>query len=116
MILSVFQLLPHITHNIILKSEVRELIMHVQKLYVCSLMQDIDDIRGFSGGYVKEYIEASNPAFAIGEYWDSLAYEGGNLCYNQGNHLLHTPVLYSKFVLYDTPIKQTKPKLILITH
>ena len=37
---------------------------------------------------MKEYIEASNPAFAIGEYWDSLAYEGGDLCYNQGNHLL----------------------------
>lgn len=51
-------------------------------------MQYIDDIRGFSGGYVKEYIEASNPAFAIGEYWDSLAYEGGNLCYNQGIHSL----------------------------
>lgn len=43
--------------------------------------------RGFSGTYVKEYIEASNPAFAIGEYWDSLAYEHGDLCYNQGNHL-----------------------------
>jgi alpha-amylase len=41
--------------------------------------------RGFSGTYVKEYIEASNPAFAIGEYWDSLAYEQGSLCYNQGN-------------------------------
>lgn len=40
--------------------------------------------RGFSGGYVREYIEHSNPTFAIGEYWDSLAYEGGNLCYNQG--------------------------------
>lgn len=40
--------------------------------------------RGFSGTFVKEYIEASNPAFAIGEYWDSLAYEHGNLCYNQG--------------------------------
>ncbi|KAF5957558.1 hypothetical protein HYC85_004783 [Camellia sinensis] len=36
----------------------------------------LDFVRGFSGGYVKEYIEASNPAFAIGEYWDSLAYEG----------------------------------------
>ena len=43
--------------------------------------------RGFAGEYVKEYIEASNPAFAIGEYWDSLAYEGGNLCYNQGKPL-----------------------------
>eukprot|EP01018_Ginkgo_biloba_P014005 Gb_18574 [translate_table: standard] len=46
----------------------------------------LDFVRGFWGGYVKEYIEASNPAFAIGEYWDSLAYEGGNLCYNQDGH------------------------------
>jgi hypothetical protein len=44
--------------------------------------------RGFSGTYVKEYIEASNPAFAIGEYWDSLAYEHGSLCYNQGYYIL----------------------------
>lgn len=43
--------------------------------------------RGFSGTYVKEYIEASIPAFAIGEYWDSLAYENGTLCYNQGKNL-----------------------------
>lgn len=46
----------------------------------------LDFVRGFSGGYMKEYIEASNPAFSIGEYWDSLAYEGGNLCYNQDSH------------------------------
>ncbi|KAJ0963484.1 hypothetical protein J5N97_028606 [Dioscorea zingiberensis] len=46
----------------------------------------LDFVRGFAGEYVKEYIEASNPAFAIGEYWDSLAYEGGNLCYNQDSH------------------------------
>lgn len=48
----------------------------------------INDCRGFSGTYVKEYIEASNPAFAIGEYWDSLAYEHGDMCYNQGKHFL----------------------------
>lgn len=46
----------------------------------------LDFVRGFSGTYVKEYIEASNPAFAIGEYWDSLAYEQGSLCYNQDVH------------------------------
>lgn len=46
----------------------------------------LDFVRGFSGAYVKEYIEASNPAFSIGEYWDSLAYEGGNLSYNQDAH------------------------------
>eukprot|EP00257_Ricinus_communis_P019911 XP_015579026.1 uncharacterized protein LOC8285074 isoform X1 [Ricinus communis] len=46
----------------------------------------LDFVRGFSGTYVKEYIETSNPAFAIGEYWDSLAYEHGSLCYNQDAH------------------------------
>ncbi|XP_071707052.1 probable alpha-amylase 2 [Rutidosis leptorrhynchoides] len=46
----------------------------------------LDFVRGFSGEYVKEYIETSKPAFAIGEYWDSLSYEGGNLCYNQDAH------------------------------
>ncbi|XWS30171.1 hypothetical protein CRYUN_Cryun24cG0094900 [Craigia yunnanensis] len=46
----------------------------------------LDFVRGFSGTYVKEYIKASNPAFSIGEYWDSLAYEHGNLCYNQDAH------------------------------
>eukprot|EP00249_Psilotum_nudum_P024116 c29097_g1_i4 orf=478-3012(+) len=46
----------------------------------------IDFVRGFWGGYVKEYIEATDPAFVVGEYWDSLAYEGGNVCYNQDAH------------------------------
>ncbi|XP_030482491.2 uncharacterized protein LOC115699295 isoform X2 [Cannabis sativa] len=46
----------------------------------------LDFVRGFSGSFVKEYIEASNPAFAIGEYWDSLGYEHGDLCYNQDAH------------------------------
>lgn len=46
----------------------------------------LDFVRGFWGGFVKEYIETSSPAFSIGEYWDSLAYEGGGLCYNQDAH------------------------------
>lgn len=46
----------------------------------------LDFARGFWGGYVKEYIEATKPAFAIGEYWDSLAYEGGQVSYNQDAH------------------------------
>jgi hypothetical protein len=36
---------------------------------------------------VKEYIESSKPSFAIGEYWDSLAYENAQVCYNQGAHI-----------------------------
>jgi len=51
--------------------------------------------RGFSGTYVKEYIEASNPVFAIGEYWDSLSYEHGSLCYNQGYYYwYHLSLVY----------------------
>eukprot|EP00897_Mesotaenium_endlicherianum_P000654 jgi/Mesen1/1058/ME000123S00228 len=46
----------------------------------------LDFVRGFWGGHVKEYIEATTPAFSIGEYWDSLAYEGGTVCYNQDAH------------------------------
>ncbi|KAK8688003.1 hypothetical protein V6N13_086792 [Hibiscus sabdariffa] len=46
----------------------------------------LDFVRGFSGTFVKEYIEISHPAFAIGEYWDSMAYENGNLSYNQDAH------------------------------
>eukprot|EP00271_Cylindrocystis_brebissonii_P013283 TRINITY_DN329_c0_g1_i1.p1 TRINITY_DN329_c0_g1~~TRINITY_DN329_c0_g1_i1.p1 ORF type:complete len:1017 (-),score=248.45 TRINITY_DN329_c0_g1_i1:535-3585(-) len=46
----------------------------------------LDFVRGFWGGHVKEYIAASNPAFSIGEYWDSMAYEGGTVCYNQDAH------------------------------
>ncbi|BBN06643.1 alpha-amylase [Marchantia polymorpha subsp. ruderalis] len=46
----------------------------------------LDYVRGFWGGYVKEYIEATDPAFSIGEYWDSLAYDGGQVSYNQDAH------------------------------
>ncbi|KAF7803074.1 myosin-3-like isoform X1 [Senna tora] len=46
----------------------------------------LDFVRGFSGKFMKEYIQASKPVFSIGEYWDSLAYEDGNLSYNQDDH------------------------------
>jgi hypothetical protein len=32
-------------------------------------------VRGFSGAHVKDYMEASVPQFAVGEYWDSMAYD-----------------------------------------
>ena len=34
----------------------------------------LDFVRGFSGEAVREYMEASDPGFAVGEYWDTLAY------------------------------------------
>ncbi|XP_078428888.1 alpha-amylase-like 3 [Wolffia australiana] len=46
----------------------------------------LDFVRGFWGGYVKDYLEASEPYFAVGEYWDSLSYTYGQMDYSQDGH------------------------------
>ncbi|KAM7269841.1 hypothetical protein ACFE04_025338 [Oxalis oulophora] len=46
----------------------------------------LDFVRGFWGGYVKDYLEASEPFFVVGEYWDSLSYTYGEMDHNQDAH------------------------------
>lgn len=46
----------------------------------------LDYVRGFWGGHVKDYMEATNPQFAVGEYWDALSYKYDNPEYNQDAH------------------------------
>ncbi|XP_028792557.1 alpha-amylase 3, chloroplastic isoform X2 [Neltuma alba] len=46
----------------------------------------LDFVRGFWGGYVKDYVDASEPYFAVGEYWDSLSYTYGEMDHNQDAH------------------------------
>ncbi|KAJ8773734.1 hypothetical protein K2173_006384 [Erythroxylum novogranatense] len=46
----------------------------------------LDFARGFWGGYVKDYLDASEPYFVVGEYWDSLGYTYGEMNYNQDAH------------------------------
>ncbi|KAI3502457.1 hypothetical protein L1887_30536 [Cichorium endivia] len=46
----------------------------------------LDYVRGFWGGYVKEYMETSKPYFSVGEYWDSLSYTYGEMDHNQDAH------------------------------
>ncbi|KAI3846543.1 hypothetical protein MKX03_008225 [Papaver bracteatum] len=46
----------------------------------------LDFVRGFWGGYVKDYLESSEPYFAVGEYWDSLSYTYGKMDHNQDAH------------------------------
>ncbi|XP_057993749.1 uncharacterized protein LOC110658900 isoform X2 [Hevea brasiliensis] len=82
----IFHAAPNIDHS-------QDFVQRDIKVWLNWLRNDIgfdgwrlDFVRGFSGTYFKEYIEASNPAFAIGEYWDSLSYEHGSLCYNQDAH------------------------------
>ncbi|KAL4195580.1 hypothetical protein AMTRI_Chr05g65370 [Amborella trichopoda] len=46
----------------------------------------LDFVRGFWGGYVKDYLDATEPYFAVGEYWDSLSYTYGEMDHNQDAH------------------------------
>ena len=49
-----------------------------------------DFTKGYAGNYVGEYIEACGPEFAVGEFWDALAYGEGGLEYDQGGHRQRT--------------------------
>lgn len=41
-----------------------------------------DFVRGFWGGYVKDYMDVSKLYFVVGEYWDFLSYMYGEMDYN----------------------------------
>ena len=40
-------------------------------------------MRGFHGSHVGDYMAATAPTFAVGEFWDSLSYSNGLPDYNQ---------------------------------
>ena len=45
-----------------------------------------DFVKGYQGQRVREYVEATQPEVAVGEYWDDCGYEGEHgdqLCANQ---------------------------------
>ena len=42
-----------------------------------------DFVRGFHGSHVRDYVRATEPSFVVGEYWDSLSYNGGLPDHNQ---------------------------------
>jgi len=46
----------------------------------------LDFVRGFWGGHVKDYMEATKPGFAVGEFWDALDYKYDAPEYNQDAH------------------------------
>ncbi|KAL9272254.1 Alpha-amylase 3, chloroplastic-like protein [Drosera capensis] len=81
-----FHAAPNIDHS-------QEFVRKDLKQWLHWLGQDIgydgwrlDFVRGFWGGYVKDYMDASEPYFAVGEYWDSLSYTYGEMDYNQDAH------------------------------
>ncbi|TKY69722.1 Alpha-amylase 3 [Spatholobus suberectus] len=81
-----FHAAPNIDHS-------QEFVQKDLKEWLCWLRKEIgydgwrlDFVRGFWGGYVKDYIEASEPYFSVGEYWDSLSYSTGETDHNQDAH------------------------------
>ncbi|CAI9092719.1 OLC1v1028040C4 [Oldenlandia corymbosa var. corymbosa] len=81
-----FHAAPNIDHS-------QEFVRKDIKEWLCWLRDEIgydgwrlDFVRGFWGGYVKDYLDASEPYFAVGEYWDSLSYTYGEMDHNQDAH------------------------------
>lgn len=46
----------------------------------------LDFARGYLGEHVKQYVDATVPEMAFGEFWDSCDYTDGVLNYNQDSH------------------------------
>ncbi|KAL3150549.1 Alpha-amylase [Trebouxia sp. C0010 RCD-2024] len=49
-----------------------------------------DFVKGYAGEAVREYINATVPTMAFGEYWDTCEYTDGVLNYNQDTHRQRT--------------------------
>lgn len=49
-----------------------------------------DFVRGYGGQFVREYVLATEPHFVVGEYWDSLDYDGNVPKLNQDRHRQQT--------------------------
>ncbi len=42
-----------------------------------------DFVKGYGGHHVREYIEATDPALAVGEFWDDCAYTDSKIDFDQ---------------------------------
>jgi len=49
-----------------------------------------DYVKGYSGEFTREYVDASVPKLAFGEFWDACNYSDGVLSYNQDSHRQRT--------------------------
>ncbi|GAU37541.1 hypothetical protein TSUD_369890 [Trifolium subterraneum] len=81
-----FHAAPNIDHS-------QDFVRKDIKEWLCWLRDEIgydgwrlDFVRGFWGGYVKDYMDATKPYFSVGEYWDSLSYTYGEMDHNQDAH------------------------------
>jgi hypothetical protein len=54
------------------------------------VMCRFDFVRGYGGQFVREYVLATEPHYVVGEYWDSLDYDGSVPRINQDRHRQQT--------------------------
>lgn len=55
-----------------------------------SVWSRFDFVRGYSGVHAADYVAATAPEFNVGEFWDSLAYDGSIPRRNQDAHRQRT--------------------------
>ncbi|KAK9804416.1 hypothetical protein WJX72_011679 [[Myrmecia] bisecta] len=86
-----FAAAPNIDHtNEVVRRDLKAWLQHL-KSDVRFQGWRFDFVKGYPGGYVKEYIEATQPHFAVGEFWDTCEYDkAGELLADQDPHRQRT--------------------------
>ena len=81
---------PNIDHT-------QEFVRNDLKEWLAWLRQDVgfrgwrfDFVKGYSGVFTGEYVEATRPFLSFGEFWDECSYRDGVLEYNQDSHRQRT--------------------------
>ncbi len=64
------------------------IVLHVLNFF--NRLTIVFDLQGYDGQYVAEYVNATVPEMAFGEYWDTCSYQDGVLNYNQDSHRQRT--------------------------
>ncbi|KAL4522614.1 hypothetical protein Ndes2526A_g01021 [Nannochloris sp. 'desiccata'] len=81
---------PNLDHN---QERVRKDIIEWMRWLRNSIGFDgwrFDFVKGYDGRWVGEYVNATVPEMAFGEYWDTCSYSDGVLSYNQDGHRQRT--------------------------
>jgi hypothetical protein len=60
-----------------------------------------DFAKGYNGQHVLDYIKATQPALAVGEYWDDCCYTDSHLEYDQVWHPRHSCLLFTHTERYQ---------------
>jgi len=82
-----FEAAPNIDHSQdFVKSDIGEWLVWL-RTHVGFDGWRFDFVKGFHGSHLKDYLEVSKPYFSVGEFWDTLQYDGlGRLDRNQDAH------------------------------